>query len=282
MGLNPLVIPNGIPSNLFDNIDDKMANEVRQVLNADMLLCKVARWDPDKCWNSVVKTTARLKQMGLRTVLLARGGIEPHGYEVISKAQALGLTVKEAQIKSGNSEGYIEALREAMPADIIDIKFRTPLSFLKVLYRASDGVLANSGHEPFGIVGLEAMAAGGIAFTGCTGEDYAIPYVNSFVLETADPAEIVGYLMFLRDHPEEAKRIREEASKTAKNFTWEAAIKNLIRKLQYQARIQEIPFNDSKVSTLENKSLIFQQLTSRSSELKYVFPKKTPVFEVTR
>jgi len=43
----------------------------------------------------------------------------------------------------------------------------------RVLYSASDGVLANSSHEPFGLVGLEAMAAGGVSFVGETEEDYA-------------------------------------------------------------------------------------------------------------
>jgi hypothetical protein len=99
-------------------------------------------------------------------------------------------------------------------------------------------VLANSGHEPFGLVGLEAMAAGGIAFTGSTGEDYAIPFVNAFVLETANPMEIVGYVMYLRDYPSEGIRMREAGRRTARYFTWEAAVQNLISKLENQARIQ--------------------------------------------
>jgi hypothetical protein len=114
------------------------------------------------------------------------------------------------------------------------------LNSLRVIYRAADGVLANSGHEPFGIVGLEAMAAGGIAFTGSTGEDYAIPFVNAFVLETANPMEIVGYAMYLREYPNEGIRIREAGRRTARYFTWEAAVQNLIGKLENQARIQEL------------------------------------------
>ena len=42
-------------------------------------------------------------------------------------------------------------------------------------YVAADVVLANSVSEPFGLVGLEAMAAGGVVLTGGTGEDYAVP-----------------------------------------------------------------------------------------------------------
>jgi len=245
MGLNPLIIPNGIPRSLLRNVDNKITDTVRQAIGTDLILCKVARWDPDKRWNTAVEAVARLKSSGLKTVLLARGGMESHGQEVLYNARSLGLTVKEARIKPGASNGYLMALKEATPADVIDIKFHVPLEFLRFLYRAADGVLANSGHEPFGIVGLEAMAAGGITFTGCTGEDYAVPFVNSFVLETADPMEIVGYVTYLRHHPEECKRIRKAARRTARYFTWEAAVKNLIEKLESQARIRGILEGDS-------------------------------------
>ena len=35
-----------------------------------------------------------------------------------------------------------------------------------------------------------AILAGGLAFVGSTGEDYAIPYLNAIVLDSEDPAEI--------------------------------------------------------------------------------------------
>ena len=63
-------------------------------------------------------------------------------------------------------------------------------------------MLANSGHEPFGLVGLEVMAAGGVAFVGSTGEDYAVPFLNGIVLDTDDPTEINIALDFLRAHPD--------------------------------------------------------------------------------
>ncbi len=240
MGLNPMVIPNGIPRHLLRKVDDSTTKMVRQTLGADMILCKVARWDPNKRWNMAVRSTALLKDTGVRTVLVARGGAEPHGQEVIQNARSLGLVVKEARGQPDSFAGYLSALHEATPADVIDVRFHVPLDFLRPLYRAADGVLANSGFEPFGIVGLEAMAAGGVAYTGCTGEDYAIPFVNSLVLETSNPLEIVGYAMYLRDFPEEEVRIREAARRTARHFTWEAAVQNLISKLENQARTQEV------------------------------------------
>jgi len=59
---------------------------------------------------------------------------------------------------------------------------------------AATAVLANSGHEPFGLVGLEVMAASGVAMVGATGEEYARPYGNAIVVETDDPAEIASAL----------------------------------------------------------------------------------------
>jgi glycosyltransferase involved in cell wall biosynthesis len=238
MGLNPLVIPNGIPKSALHNVDEGMVHEVRKAAGADLVLCKVARWHPDKRWKMAVEATARLKKQGLKTILLARGGTEPHGREVVSHARSLGLRVSQTRAALSTPNGYLTAIGEAAPADIIDIRFHLPLDFLQVMYRAADGVLANSGHEPFGIVGLEAMAAGGIAFTGCTGEDYAIHLVNAIVLDTADPREIVSYVTFLRNYPEEDARIRQAARRSSRHFTWEAVVQNLISKLENQARVQ--------------------------------------------
>ena len=238
MGINPLVIPNGIPKSLLGEVDHGNVEQVRKALGKELILCKVARWDPDKRWLAAVEATARLNERGLRTVLLARGGMEPHGEEVMENAHSLGLTVSQASTGSSTVDGYVAALQGAASADVIDIKFHIPPDFLQVMYCAADGVLANSGHEPFGLVGLEAMAAGGIVFTGCTGEDYAMPFINSFVLDTADPMEIVSYVMYLREYPEENTRIRETAKDTARYFTWEGAAQNLISKLENRAREQ--------------------------------------------
>jgi hypothetical protein len=83
-----------------------------------------------------------------------------------------------------------------------------------------NAVLANSEHEPFGLVGLETMAAGGIACTGCSGEDYAIAGQNALVLETADPREFVGLFKRLRTNPAEASALRRSGRSTAQRYAW--------------------------------------------------------------
>ena len=237
-GVNPLVIPNGIPKSLLGDVDPKMVQELRFAVGSELILCKVARWDPDKRWHQAVQAVAKIKERGCRITILVRGGMEPHRDEVMNSARQMGLTIREAWSNDHSFASYLGAIRGAAPADIIDIKFQLPSPFLQVVYNAVDGVLANSGREPFGLVGLEAMAAGGIVFTGATGEDYAIPFVNSFVLETADPMEIVGHIMYMQDYPEEGARMRRAARVTARYFTWEAAVENLVAKLENQARLQ--------------------------------------------
>jgi glycosyltransferase involved in cell wall biosynthesis len=117
-----------------------------------------------------------------------------------------------------------------------------PEEFVRTIYAAADATLANSGHEPFGLVALEVMAAQGIAVTGSTGEDYAISFENAIVTETDDPDEIVGYLLYLRRHPEEQERIRCAGRNTAEQFLWSQVIENLVGKLEFLARKQDIRF----------------------------------------
>ncbi len=269
MGLNPLVIPNGIPKRSLEPVDGNKVQHLRHCtgINGGLLLAKVARWDPDKRWNMAVEAVGRLKRRGLKTVLLARGGIESHGLEVLGRARALGLTISEAKSADNSLDSYFQALQVSSQADVIDIKFHLPQDFLRIIYRAADAVLANSGHEPFGIVGLETMAAGGIAFTGSSGEDYAIPYQNAFVLETSDPREIESCLMYLREYPEEATRIRSEAHRTATYFTWEASAGNLISKLENQARIQRALLRQPPSPQPESREAIEKRLPDVGAEV---------------
>ncbi len=146
-GVNPLVIPNGIPRSLLGDTDVDMVREVRLAVGAEVILCKVARWDPDKRWHQAVECVARLKERGYRTTLLARGGMEPHRGEVVHAARQMGLSIREARCRDESPQAYLRAIRESTPADIIEVKFQLPTPFLQVVYNAVDGVLANSGRS---------------------------------------------------------------------------------------------------------------------------------------
>ena len=185
--------------------------EAAQRGNPDRLfLFKIGRFDPDKRWLMAIEAAARLKYSGHPISMVIRGGIEPHGGDVLGRARYLGLTVTDVEARRApTAEECIKLLRDAGEADIYNLRFFVPEEFVRICYAAADAVLANSGHEPFGLVGLEVMAAGGLAFTGSTGEDYAVSFENAVALETEDPDEIVGYLLHLQHHRDELEKIRD-------------------------------------------------------------------------
>jgi glycosyltransferase involved in cell wall biosynthesis len=169
-----------------------------------------------------------------------RGGIEPHGTDVFRHAYYRGLTIQDVVAQRPNLEQCMDAIEHAGQADIYNMRFFLPEEFVRITYAAADATLANSGHEPFGLVALEVMAAGGIAVTGSTGEDYAVSFENAIATETDDPDEIVGYLLHLRRYPEDQERIRAGGHHTAQQFLWDHVIENLVSKLEFLARKQGI------------------------------------------
>jgi hypothetical protein len=89
-----------------------------------------------------------------------------------------------------------------------------------LLFRASSAVLAHSGHEPFGLVGLEAMAVAGLACTGATGEDYAISGWNALQLQSTDPDDFVCQILRVLGDPDEEHALRRNGLATAHGFAW--------------------------------------------------------------
>lgn len=244
LGVNPLVIPNGIPSRHLIPAAEQDVQRLRTIVRRDdpqrLFLFKIGRFDPDKRWIMAIEAVARLKESGYLVTLLVRGGIEPHGAEVFTHAYHLGLSIHDVVAQRPDQAQCLNALEQAAPADIYNLRFFLPEEFVRTTYAAADATLANSGHEPFGLVALEVMAAQGIAVTGATGEDYAVSFENAIVTETDDPDEIVGYLLHLRRHPEEQERIRRGGQYAAKQFLWEHVIENLVGKLEFLARKQDI------------------------------------------
>jgi glycosyltransferase involved in cell wall biosynthesis len=227
-GVNPLVIPNGLTADAFVPPDREAVALLRSRVRKRTLLSKVARWDPDKRWLLALETVRLLKNLGWRPLLFARGGIEGHGAEVLAKAAAVGLRVTERTCSVEGVHGLLQSLEGIDEADIVHL--RTPLDpeSCRVLFRGSAAVLANSGREPFGLVGLETMAAGGVACTGCTGEDYVVPGQNALVLETADPWEFVTLFRELRANPARERALRRAGRVTAEHYSWPRIVRRLL------------------------------------------------------
>ncbi len=240
IGMESIVIPNGIPSRMLTKHDETHVEELKGALSihgSDLFALKIGRFDPAKRWTQAVEAVAQLKNQGVRTTFLVRGGLEPHGAEVLGLANYLGLSISDVTSpdRRPSVTQCIDIIAKAPKTDILNLRFFLPEEFVRLLYHTCDCVFANSGFEPFGLVGLEVMASGGIAFTGATGEDYVIPFVNAITVETGNPNEIVAYLKYLHENPKAKDAMKHEAFKTAEQFTWERVINNLVRRIEFLA-----------------------------------------------
>jgi glycosyltransferase involved in cell wall biosynthesis len=240
VGVDAISIPNGIPRRMLKKPDPKDVRKLQKVFKdrgADLALLKIGRFDPAKRWMMATEAVALLKRGGVRPLFMVRGGIEPHGAEVLERAAQLGLNVHDIVLPGRPTvDECIDAVRTAPAhADVLHLRFFLPEEFVRLLYRCCHAVFANSGFEPFGLVGLEVMGAGGIAFTGSTGEDYVMPFVNAVSCESSDPREMVAYLRWLNQNPDAVTAIKREAARTAAHFTWDNAINNLLRRIEFIA-----------------------------------------------
>jgi glycosyltransferase involved in cell wall biosynthesis len=244
LDVNPLVIANGIPEERIRRMPVQTVKRLRAAVGAEEVLFKIGRWSPDKRWNMAVEALAEERRRGRDISMVIRGGIEPHALEVLQNARDLGLEIVEIKLPRHTNDA-IDALAELPRGDIVNVQSFMSDELVSLFYAGADAVLANSGHEPFGLVGLEVMAASGVAFVGSTGEDYAIPYLNAIVLDSDDPTEITIALDFLRSHPDVPKRIRKEARLTAQRFTWGSIIEDtILGRLSYVALRQKVQTAD--------------------------------------
>jgi glycosyltransferase involved in cell wall biosynthesis len=236
-GVNPIVIPNGIPREALRPPRPADVMALREAAAGDLFLFKIGRFDPDKRWLMAMTAAGRLKRQGVRVRLLVRGDRGPHGAEVLAHARRQGLSV--ADVRGAEDAAALAAAMRAHPgADVLNLVSFLPEALIGAIYAAADAVLANSGHEPFGLVGLEVMAAGGVAVTGSTGEDYAEPFQNALVLETDDPAELVAFLTLLRADPRVGPRLRRAGRATARAYLWESVVAQLLPRLELAAARQ--------------------------------------------
>jgi ribosome-associated translation inhibitor RaiA len=228
LGVMPLVIPNGLAPEALTPPEREAVTAFRACLRQRTVVSKVARWDPDKRWLLAVDTVGAMKPLGWQPLLIARGGVEAHGQEVLTAATARGLRVVERRLPEPGVRGLLQAMDGLGDVDVVSLRSPLDAAGRRVLFKGSDAVLANSEHEPFGLVGLETMAVGGLACTGCSGEDYAVPGYNALVLETTDPREFIGLFGTLRVDEARASALRRAGRLTARRYAWPQILQHIL------------------------------------------------------
>lgn len=250
--INPVVIPNGIAEALLEEVNKADVSQIREALGTETIFTKVARWRKDKGWKPAVRAVHNLNKLGDGSKLLAHLAIESDRQKIAHQANFLGLVMKNINLEGDPQKHYLraaseqdftpylEALSKGATADILNLLFPIPPSFLRVLYQASDVVLASNGHNPFGLAGLEAIAAGALVFTSRSAEGHAEHMSNAIILNNYTAEEIQFYTSHLRMHPEKREKIRASARQTAEQWTWQEVVLRLLRQLEHQAQAQGI------------------------------------------
>ena len=240
-GADARVIPNGIPISALTPVPPARLERLRAAAHSRAniaFLFKMARWEREKGWNQTLDALRLLRgndgaarDSRPRTILVARAG-GPNGSTdgLREAAESRGLRVTSFESEHAFTTGLARAVRD--DADVINLQFGITPSLARLLYAFADGVLANSVSEPFGLVGLEAMASGGIVFTGGTGEDYALDRRNAIVLETLDARELVARWHGLLANPMLQQRLRRAGRRTARGYLWPIVAERMIETLR--------------------------------------------------
>jgi glycosyltransferase involved in cell wall biosynthesis len=224
LGVDPIVIPNGLGAEAFAPPDAAAVEALRRLAAHRTLFAKMARWDPDKGWLASVEIAACLKQRGARPLLIARGGSEAYGQVVIAHARARGLAVSHQRAATQGVAGLLSAVAAGRESDVIVLESHVDADARGVLLRGADVVLANSRHEPFGLVGLETMAVGGIACTGKSGEEYARAGENALVIAREDPGEFIAQFETVFARANRVEAMRRSGLRTARQYTWQRVL----------------------------------------------------------
>lgn len=227
-GVDARVIPNGIPESWLEEVCSATSRGLARTFRDRMSVVKVARWDPDKRWDMAVDAVADMKRLGLRPLFLCRGGGEEGGRDVLSRMRRHGLNVAAVGWSGTDALALERAVAPVAAADVVLLTGYLSEPQRKVLFHTADAVLANSGIEPFGLVGLETMAVGGVALVGSTGEDYATPGTNAISVQTSEPAEIVHHLVRLRVSRGATQLLRRAARRSAAVYTWPSVIRRVL------------------------------------------------------
>ena len=214
------ILPNGIADRYLKPLPPSDVTAMRKAFGERPTFVKVARFDVDKRWLWAIDAVATMRDAGLRPRFIMRGSRSPYAETVGDRIFSRGLNVERLALPSTATSRDLAAAISTTTAEVVFLDFFIDEKALRSLYAAADGVLANSEKEPFGLVGLEVMASGGIAFLGRTGEDYAVPFGNAVVVQSDDPRELLTAHLMLRERPELGRGIRAEGRATAKRFAW--------------------------------------------------------------
>jgi hypothetical protein len=91
-----------------------------------------------------------MKRVGWQPLLIARGGVEAYGAEVLAAAARAGLRVVDCPLREPGVRGLTQALERLGEVDVLNLRSTLNPESRLVLFHSAAAVLANSQHVPSG------------------------------------------------------------------------------------------------------------------------------------
>ncbi len=183
-GQPALVVPNGIPLRCSTgrpghwSTGFRRASRPPRAVESGPLRPRQAVVSGRRCGGGATR-----RRLGAR--LLVRGGREPYGADVFARARSRGWCVAEVTSDGRDAASLLRSWapprRRAIPGVLAGGRSAGGLRRRRCRAREQR-------QRAVRLVGLEVMASGGLAVCGSTGEDYAEPFVNAIVVDTATAA----------------------------------------------------------------------------------------------
>ena len=212
------VIPPGVDLSRFYPIPSDEAKEVIGVPCSDRMVLFVGRIEPLKGLDVLIEAVGRYcekRTFDQPRVCVAIIGGDP-------EAEPEDMTAEMARL---------QALREQYDVGhIVTFLGKRSQDTLPYYYCASEAVVMPSHYESFGMVALEAMACGtpvvasqvgGLAFLVKDG-------VNGYTVPAGDPEELCHRLTELIDDPDLRKKMSEQATAFAQEYSWDVITERII------------------------------------------------------
>ena len=102
-GINPVVLPNGIPEALLEEVDKADVSQMREVLGTETIFTKVARRREDGGWKPAVRAIHNLNTLGERSRLLAHPAMESDRQKIAHQANSIATKLGGKSRYSGNA-----------------------------------------------------------------------------------------------------------------------------------------------------------------------------------
>jgi glycosyltransferase-like protein len=206
-GLDSIVVRNGVDLERFDSADPALARSLRERIGAAdrFVFLTVGGIEPRKGSRELFEALAAIRHLEPRPLLVIVGGHSFQDYEayrqgVFDRAAALGLR---------EGEDFV------LPGTVADDE-------LPGWYAAADAFAFPSAKEGFGIVVLEALAAGLPVVTSDLPvfHEYLTPGVHALMVPVGSSFELARAMERLVREPELRSRLTAAGAGVARRFPW--------------------------------------------------------------